>query len=602
MAALLTVRGMEKAFGPRRLFSGISISFQSGERTGLIGANGSGKSTLLKILAGLEHADSGDFERKRGLRIGYVAQADEFDAPTPQEVLQDALRDQLPDAHDRATRTSIMLGKLGFDRPDKRVAELSGGWRKRLSIARELVREPELLLLDEPTNHLDLAGILWLEKTLASASFAFVMVSHDRYFLENLTNRIVELDRAYPDGYLSHDGSYSGFLEKKEAFLTAQQSRQQSLASNVRREIEWLRRGAKARTTKAKGRIEQANSMMTDLADLKRRNAAAENAQIDFSASGRQTRKLLVASDLSKRVGDGLLFENLSFTLSPNTCLGLIGPNGSGKSTLLRIITGELPPDSGSIKMAEQLRIVKFDQERAALDPNMPLRRALLPGGDSVVHRGNTMHITAWAKQFLFRVEQLDLPVGSLSGGEQARVLIAQLMLKAADVLILDEPTNDLDINTLDVLEESLNAFPGAVVLVTHDRFMLDRLSTSLLALDGNGTAVEYADLSQWQSAAERAIEPPTRKPSLEPKPPGQSPAKPRSKRLTWNEAKEWSTIEADIAAAEQQVLEAEAKAADPTILTDHRKLHAAYDSLAAAKSRVDALYARWAELEEKQQ
>ena len=597
MAVLLTARNVDKSFGPRELFRGISISFDSTERTGLIGANGSGKSTLLKILAGIEAPDSGELNRKRGLRVGYLAQSDDFDQTlSVAEALEAALEGIIPDEHDRSTQASILMGKTGFTNPYQLVGELSGGWKKRLAIARELIRNPELLLLDEPTNHLDLAGIAWLEKLLASSQFAFVVISHDRYFLENVTNRIVELDRAYPDGYLSHGGPYSEFLEKKDSFLIAQQSRQQSLASGVRREIEWLRRGAKARTTKAKGRIEKANTMMADLADLKQRNTSAGSASIDFLASGRETRKLLVADRVSKSLGGRTLFEDVSLVLAPNSCLGLLGPNGSGKSTLLRVIAGEMPPDSGTIKQADQLRIVRFEQDRAALDQSDTLRHALLPGGESVAHQGSNMHITAWAKKFLFRTEQLDLPVSELSGGEQARLRIAQLMLMPADVLILDEPTNDLDINTLDVLEQSLTGFPGAIVLVTHDRFMLDRLCTSILALDGDGHATSHADVAQWQQSIDK---PALTKDSEKAKPAAAS--KPQSKRLTWAENQEWQKMEATIAAAEQAVADAELSAADPSLATDHRRMHAAYDKLALAKAKVDTLYARWAELETKQ-
>jgi ATP-binding cassette subfamily F protein uup len=605
MSVLLTCRSLDKSFGVRPLFRGISISFDDTERTGLIGPNGSGKSTLMKILAGLEHADTGEFTQRRGLRLGYLSQEDTF-APreTPLSVLTAAVPTQVADAHDREMKAVMLLTKLGFDRIDRPANELSGGWRKRLSLARQLIGEPDLLLLDEPTNHLDLEGILWLESLLRQATFAFILVSHDRYFLENITNRIVELDRAYPDGYLSHNGTYSEFLVKKEEFLAAQQSREQSVAGRVRREIEWLQRGAKARTTKAKGRIQQAGEMMQELAGLKDRNAQTAAAKIDFTASGRETRKLLVANNVSKRMGDRELFRDVSFTLSPRASLGLLGPNGSGKSTLLKVLAGELPPDSGEVKRAEQLRVVRFEQNRALLNKSETLRRALSPTGDTVMHQGISMHVSGWAKQFLFRSEQLDLLVGDLSGGEQARVLIARLMLEPADVLILDEPTNDLDIPTLEVLEESLSEFAGALVLVTHDRYLLDRLSTSLLALDGRGGATVYVDLAQWEHAqkpVKQTKAAPSKASSSKPAPPSKSTSRPPSKRLTWNEQQEWTRIEKDIASAEKQAAEYESQLADPALAADHKKMHTLCDQFAAARARVDALYARWQELEEKQ-
>ena len=386
---------------------------------------------------------------------------------------------------------------------------------------------------------------------------------------------------------------------KKEEFLAAQQSREQSVAGRVRREIEWLGRGAKARTTKAKGRIQQAGEMMQELAGLKERNAQSAAAKIDFTASGRETRKLLVAKNISKRLGDRDLFHNLSLTLSPRSTLGLLGPNGSGKSTLLKVLAGEFEPDSGEVRRADQLKVVRFEQNRALLNKSETLRRALSPTGDTIMHQGNSMHVSGWAKQFLFRSEQLDLLVGDLSGGEQARVLIARLMLEPADVLILDEPTNDLDIPTLEVLEESLSEFSGALVLVTHDRYLLDRLSTSLLALDGRGGATAYIDLAQWEQApkpsnAVKAIS------STKPARP-KSPSRPSSKRLTWNEQQEWSGMESAIATAEKKVSDYESQLADPAVVADHRRMHTICADLAAARSQVDTLYARWEELEEKQ-
>ncbi len=467
MTLLLSCKSIAKSFGPRPLFRGISISFDDSERTGIIGPNGSGKSTLLKILSRtLEQPDEGTIETRRGLKLGYLPQQDEFPAgQTCREALVDAQADldNHDDEHDRETKADLMLGRMGFTDGAQVVDTLSGGWRKRLALARELIREPDLLLLDEPTNHLDLAGILWLEKLLLNARFAFLLVSHDRYFLENVTNRIVELNASYADGYLSINGTYSDFLIKRDEYLTAQSAREQALASTVRREIEWLKRGAKARTTKAKGRIQEAGRMMQELSDIKGRNAAAQNSAsaIDFSSSGRQTRKLLTAKHVAKTLGGRTLFSDLNLVLSPGTKLGLLGPNGSGKSTLIRMLTGQLAPDGGEVWRAENLKVVLFDQARAQLNPEHTLRYALSPTGETISYRGNPIHVSGWAQRFLFRKEQLDMPVGNLSGGEQSRILIARLMLQPADLLILDEPTNDLDIPSLEVLEESLQDFPA---------------------------------------------------------------------------------------------------------------------------------------------
>ncbi|HEX8914022.1 MAG TPA: ABC-F family ATP-binding cassette domain-containing protein [Humisphaera sp.] len=604
MTLLLSCKSLSKAFGPRPLFHGISISFDDTERTGLIGPNGSGKSTLMKIMAGLEKPDDGTLEGRRNLRLGYLPQTDRFPAgATCRQVLIAAQADDdHTDEHEREVEADILLGKLEFRDVDQPADQLSGGWKKRLAIARELIRKPDLLLLDEPTNHLDLEGILWLEELLAAAPFAFVLVSHDRYFLENTTNRTVELSDRYPDGYLSENGPYSQFVEKREAFFAAQQARQQAVASQVRREIEWLRRGAKARTTKAKGRIQQAGKLIDELGDLKKRNTASGAAGIDFAASGRQTKKLVTTKKVTKRYGDRTLFSNLDLVLSPGTRLGLLGPNGSGKSTLIRLLVGQEKPDAGEVWQAEGLQVVHFEQTRATLDRSLTLKQALCPMGESVTFRGQNMHVSGWAGRFLFRKEQLDMPVGSLSGGEQSRVLIANLMLRPADVLILDEPTNDLDIASLEVLEQSLEDFPGALVLVTHDRMMLDRLSTDLLALDGNGRADFYASLDQWQAgkaAAEEAAAAAAKAAQAKaaPKP---AAAAEKPKRLSYMEQRELEGIEDKIHAAEADLAAAQAKLNDPAVLADRNKLHDACAAVETTQKKVNDLYARWELLEAK--
>jgi ATP-binding cassette subfamily F protein uup len=598
MAFLFRCDSLSKSFGHRRLFQGISISFDDGERTGLVGPNGSGKSTLLKILAGLEHADTGDLTIRRNLRLGYLPQADIF-APgiTVREALLAALEDSHLDEHDRETEVVILLDKMGFNDSDQMVDSLSGGWRKRLAIAREMICKPDVLLLDEPTNHLDVAGIEWLEKTLSNAPFAFLAVSHDRYFLENTTNRTVELNSAYADGYLSAAGAYSDFLQKKQDFLSAQASLETSVAGKVRRELEWLKRGAKARTTKAKGRIQQAGELVSQLSDLKSRNTQQGAAQLDFAGTARQTRKLLVADKVSKTLGDRKLFEDVSFVLGPGTKLGLLGPNGAGKTTLIRLITGQLQPDAGTIKRADQLKVVVFDQARAALDQNQTLRQALGSGVEQLVFRGQTIHISGWAQRFLFRSEQLDMAVRDLSGGEQSRIFLARLMLMPADVLILDEPTNDLDIPTLEVLEESLSDFPGALVLVTHDRYLLDRMSTEILGLDGKGGAQIYADREQFdrarQARPEKASEKPQSKPEAKPK---AAPAK----KLNWNDQRELDQMEEKVLAAETEVERCQQLLGDPAVMADRHKMTEASKQAADAQATVDRLYHRWQELEAK--
>jgi ATP-binding cassette subfamily F protein uup len=600
MALLQNVKNLSKSFGPRDLFRGISISFDDTERTGLIGPNGAGKSTLLKILGGLESPDEGTIETRRNLRLGYLAQADAFPADhTVEQVMLAAVKDMPGDEHDHLVEIGILLGKVGFDDFHQLADSLSGGWKKRLALACQLIRKPDLLLLDEPTNHLDLDGILWLEKLLLSSRFAFVVISHDRAFLERVSNRTVELSRAYADGYLSINGPYSEFLEKRQEYLAAQASRQQSLASQVRDEIEWLRRGPKARGTKAKGRIQQAGEMMTNLAELKTRNSQGGAVQVDFNATDRKTRKLIAINKVSKAMGDRKLFSDISFVLAPGTKLGLLGPNGSGKSTLIKLLSDQLPPDGGEIKRADGLKVVVFDQNRQQLDPGQTLRAALSPTGDTVYFDGRAQHITGWASRFLFRNEQLDLPVGLLSGGEQARVMIARMMLEPADVLILDEPTNDLDIPSLQVIEQSLESFPGALVLVTHDRFMLERLATDILGLDGRGNANLVADLEQylkWRETSAAAARTPVAKTTAPA--PASSSAKSKAKRLYYMEQRDLEQMETKILAAEEELAAAQATAADPQVAADWKQSHEAFSAVEAAQKKVHDLYARWQDLE----
>jgi ATP-binding cassette subfamily F protein uup len=575
-----------------------------GDRIGVIGPNGSGKSTLLEMLCGKTKPDSGDVAVRKGTRLSYVKQISEFAAGiTIQAVIESALdRVSMPQS-ERAARSAETLGRAGFTDLEIPAATLSGGWRKRLAIAEALVQNPDILLLDEPTNHLDLAGIEWLEKLLQRAAFASVVVSHDRYFLENVTNEMVEIDRAYEDGALRVKGNYSTFLEAKEEYLHAQRNRQEALENRVHTEIEWLRRGPKARTSKAKDRIDKAHKMIGDLAEMKARTGVS-TAQIDFSATNRQTKQLIELNGVTGAGGDRVLFENLNFTVTSGMRVGLVGPNGSGKTTLLRLLRGDLQPVAGKIRKAEPLRMVYFDQNRE-LDPDLLLRRALAPDSDAVIYQDQVIHVASWAARFLFTGEDLNRRVGKLSGGERARVLIAQLMLQPADVLLLDEPTNDLDIPTLEILEESLLEFRGALVLVTHDRYMLDRVSTIVLGFDGLGGIERFADYSQWDVWQESRQEESDKANLPEPvvrlhTATDASPPLAGKKKLSYKEARELESIEQRIAEAEQELHVRQAALQDSAIMSDGPRLHNASLQLDEARKTVDKLYARWAELDHK--
>ncbi len=598
MAPLITVREITQSFGPRTLFAGLNLTVAEGDRIGVIGPNGSGKTTLLRILSGDEEAEGGDVQRRRRLRVALVAQDDTFEpgATVIQVATQMAALgpEEVEDETERQVRVAIALDQLGFRSPEQPVGELSGGWRKRLAIAAALAADPEVLLLDEPTNHLDLEGILWLEKMLLSSRLvAYVVISHDRTFLDRVTNSVVEVAPQYPGGTFTAAGSYTTFLEKRAQYLEARAQYRDSLANRVRRELEWLGRGPKARTTKAQARIDEAERLTTDLAQV-RAELATSQVGIELTGSGRRTKRLLVASGVSKSLGGRLLLQDLDLVVQPGQRLGIVGANGSGKSTLLKLLAGELDPDSGVIRRAENLQVVHFDQARERLDQSLPLRRAFAPDSDTVLYRGREVHVVSWARRFQFRDDQLDQPVSELSGGEQARVHIARLMLQPADLLLLDEPTNDLDIPTLEVLEESLLDFPGALVMVSHDRYLLDRVSTVLLGLDGAGSATPCADVDQW--VAQREPEATTARRARPAR------RRERAKRggLSYLEKREYETMEETILEAEAELEKAAEFLADPQVASDAETAHRAYLAHQEAKKRVAELYRRWAELEDK--
>lgn len=593
MALLLNTNKVSKSFGAAPLFRNVSMTINDGERLGLIGPNGSGKSTLLQILAQRVEPSSGDLVLRSKVRLAFVAQDSEFEAGlSVRDVMRRALKSAAIPETEWQARESETLGRCNFKDFDAEAAKLSGGWRKRLSIAEALVQNPEIVLLDEPTNHLDLAGIEWLEKMLQAASFACVIVSHDRYFLENVPTRMAELNKVYPDGILYAPGNYSAFLEFKADFLHAQDKRKSALENRARIETEWLRRGPKARTTKSKARIDSAGELIAELSDLRSRSQTS-TANIDFVASGQKTKRLVHFDKVTFGFGEKPLFQDLDFTITSGMRVGLVGANGSGKTTLLQLLRGEMQPQSGEIQRAEGLSMVYFDQRRQ-LNNDVTLRRALAPDSDSVIYRGNVIHVASWAARFLFTNEQLDQPVHKLSGGERARVLIANLMLEPAGLLLLDEPTNDLDIPTLEILEESLLEFEGALVLVTHDRYLLDRVSTVVLGLDESGQPGRYADYSQW--AADQAARKQVKPKAVASK---ASTAPPAKKKLSFNEAREYDAMEHTIAALEE-ALHNKRDSVQEIAMNDPRALEQLYKDIEAEQDAIDKLYARWAELEAK--
>lgn len=593
MALLLSSFDITKQYGVKPLFTRISLAVNEGERHGLIGPNGAGKSTLLKILAGLETADTGEVSLRKGARLVYVEQDPEFDPSLTVAQVAGSI------AHPEAV-VQALLGQAGFENPDVVAGTLSGGWRKRLALVRGLAAMPDLLLLDEPTNHLDIQGIQWLERTITAAPFASITISHDRYFLENVATHMMELNKAYPDGLFKVAGNYSDFLEKREAWQEAQAKMLEGLAARVRREVAWLRRGAKARTRKSKARLESAAAMIRQLDEMEQRGRTS-TAAIDFTASDRKTKRLIELESAGCEIGGKKLFEGVNLVLAPGRRLGLAGANGSGKTTFLQLLRGAIAPSEGTIKRADHLKVVYFDQNRERFEPSLTLQRALAPEGDAVLYQGRPIHVNAWARRFLFREEQLTQPVGSLSGGERARIHIAKLMLEEADVLLLDEPTNDLDLTTLEVLEDSLLEFTGSLVLVTHDRYLLERVTSAILGLDGQGRAGLFADLSQWEAwLEERRTERsqagrPAARPEAE-----NAKASASKKRLSYLEQREYDGMEERIMSAEQRVKECDEALHAPQTVSDPVRLDVCYRDLQQAQAEVEALYARWAELETK--
>ncbi|MGH9869341.1 MAG: ABC-F family ATP-binding cassette domain-containing protein [Candidatus Polarisedimenticolia bacterium] len=595
--ALLSCEGLTKSFGGPPLFEGLTFAVHEADHLGLVGPNGAGKSTLLRILAGLERPDTGTRSHRKNIRIGFVPQTPVF-APgrSAEDVVVEALAaDPRLDDAERHQRALLALARAGFTDPGVSTDVLSGGWRARLAIAREIAGEPDLLLLDEPTNHLDIDSILWLEGLLRNESNAFIVISHDRWFLEHVAGRMLEINRIHPAGLFEVSGSYADFLEARDAALANQAAYQETLAGLVRREVAWLRRGAKARTTKAKARIKAAEASIESLAEARSRGNAP-SLDIEFGASGRRTKRLWSCEGLRVAFGATPIIDGLDLLLAPGMRCGVLGPNGSGKTTLLRTIVGEIAPTAGTIQRAEGLRVVYFDQNRDTLDPTLTLKRALAPESDSVIYRDRALHVASWAKRFLFQPAQLEAPVSRLSGGERARIVLARMMLQPADLLVLDEPTNDLDIPALDVLEEALLDFPGALVLVSHDRLLLDRVSTQVLALDGKGGALHFADYDQWE-----ANRPAARAPRKETaRAPATKASAPGPRRLSYLEQREWDGMEADVLDAEAQLAAAQKRAADPAIASDAAMLQTRHAELEELQAKVEQLYARWAALEEK--
>jgi ABC transport system ATP-binding/permease protein len=590
MSQLLSANQLTQSFAARTLFKGVSLGIDEGDRIGLVGPNGAGKSTLLKILSKQMKPDEGTVVYRRGLTVGILDQAPQF---KPGENLWDALLSKTLDPIESSAKAYEWLSKLELDQfqPDIEVANLSGGWKKRLALARELMTDPEVLLLDEPTNHLDVASILWLENFLAESSIATVTITHDRLFLQRVANKIFDLDRRNPNHLLVVDGDYLKYLEAKELMIQGEQHREWTMKNTLRRETEWLRRGAKARLTKQKARIERAHDLKSEVEDLSGRNKM-RNVEIEFKDSERTPKKLIDAVKICKSYGDKVLVKDFTSLISPKTRMGLLGKNGVGKSTLIRLLLNQESPDQGTVKHADDIKISYFEQNRETLNPKLSLIKNICSDGDYVNDRGNFVYARSYLQRFLFSNEQMDLPVEKLSGGEQSRLRLAQLMLLPASVLVLDEPTNELDMETLQVLEESLKAFPGAVIIVTHDRYFMDQVANEIWAFGQNGDIQKFADYLQWEDwnfQQEQELKTKAREEKQQ--------QKSKTKKISYKDKLELEGMEPKILGLETEVEALQAETMKPENAANAKKLTELSTLIGEKQIQIEALYARWNEL-----
>jgi ATP-binding cassette subfamily F protein uup len=632
---LLNVRDLTKHYGPRVLFERINFVINEGEKVGLIGPNGCGKTTLFHILAGHEPADEGDIALRRGATVGYLPQDPPFeDGVTSRQAVAEALtpaRDALAafddvsralteatdpkrqatlldeqarllalverlDAWSWEHRVEDNLTRLGLPVEcfDRSVSSLSGGQRRRVALARVLLQQPDLLILDEPTNHLDTDTIELLEDRLCEYPGALLLVTHDRYFLENVVDRILEVD---PEGLLSHPGSYEAFMERKlerlEQRQVAEHKRKQSLA----RELEWLRRSPKARSTKSRSRIQRAEGLMQKGLD-----GREQQIQLSFQTDQRLGNIILEVEGLYKSLDPNIpLLRDVNLKLRAGDHLALLGPNGCGKSTFIKLLLGDLLPDSGTVRWGKNAKIGYIDQARSGLDPQKTVFETL-SDTDFVDFGGRRLHKHSYLADFLFGYGDQHKRADALSGGERCRLLMAKLVLEGANVLVLDEPTNDLDIQSLQVLEQALIDFKGCVLLVTHDRYLVNRACNAILGFEF-GAFVRYdGDYDFYKARRPANVLIPAGAPAAAPvaAPVAGAPPKPAPKKRSARDQKDLSTIEARIQDAERDKAALEAQLADPDLYRrDLAAAQALTRKLEAASQAIDALYARWAELEE---
>ncbi|MEB3289104.1 MAG: ABC-F family ATP-binding cassette domain-containing protein [Leptolyngbya sp.] len=643
---LFTLRSVHKDFGIKEILRDASFSLEEGDKVGLIGTNGSGKSTLLKMIAGLEPFDGGEFWVNPGAKVVYLPQQPDFEADHTvlEQVFADAgesmalireyedlshhlahgqgdsdrLMAQLStvaekiaaaDAWDLETNAKVILSKLGIDDFDAKVGDLSGGYRKRVAIAAALLADPDALLMDEPTNHLDAESVEWLQSYLGGFRGALLLITHDRYFLDQVTNRILEIDRGDLYGY---GGNYAYYLEKKALTEASEVSSQKKHAGVLRRELEWLKRGPKARSTKQKARIDR-------IGEMQDREFKQALGKVDISTAGRRIgKKVIELENVTKGYEGRTLFQDFTYAFAPDDRVGIIGPNGVGKSTLMNVITGRLEPDSGTVDIGTTIHVGYFDQHSEDLfkNPEQRVIDYLKETAELVTTAdGSTITASQMLERFLFTPNQQYAPLHKLSGGERRRLFLLQVLMSAPNLLILDEPTNDLDVQTLGVLEEYLEDFNGCVIVVSHDRYFLDRTVNTIFSFEGNGILRQYpgnyslyldykkAEKEREEERLRETAKVTGKAAPSSPTPRGsnatKSSASPQGKKLSYKEKREYEQLETQI-----PELEAKKEAIEQRLYgdapSDYEEVTRLSEQLAALSAQIDTATERWMELAER--